>query len=84
MISQSSERVTLTMKREFLAKIDGYCKSMGLTRSAFCVYLIAQGMFALDTTRNSLDESLKQVTIPEKRTTVDMSIIEELDRAVRA
>lgn len=84
MISQSSERVTLTMKREFLAKIDGYCKSMGLTRSAFCVYLIAQGMFALDTTRNSLDEALKQVTIPEKRTIVDMSIIEELDRAARA
>lgn len=84
MISQSSERVTLTMKREFLEKIDGYCKLMGLTRSAFCVYLIAQGMFALDSTRNSLDEALKQVTRDAKRTSVDMSVIDEIMRAARA
>lgn len=84
MISDSSERVTLTMNREFLAKVDGYCDLMGLTRSAFCVFLIAQGMFALDSTRSSIDEALKQVTRDVKRKTVDMSIIEEMKRAAQA
>lgn len=84
MVSQSSERVMLTMKRDFVDKIDGYCRSMGLTRSAFCVFLIAQGMFALDSTRETLDETMKSIAKNAKRTTVDMNLIDEMLSAARA
>lgn len=55
MISEDNTRLIITVSKELAAKLDGYCKTIGITRSAMCAYLIGQGILGLDKALSAVD-----------------------------
>ena len=47
-ISEDKERIFVTVSRDMGSRIDFYREQMGLSRSAFCGYLIGQGVMSMD------------------------------------
>ena len=48
-------RVQVNLSDEMVNKVDTYSSKMGLSRSALCCYLIAQGILGLDKSMSMLD-----------------------------
>lgn len=57
-------RLQIFVSPEMLNKIDDYCSKMGVSRSAFCCMMIAQGTMAYDTAiyeaSRLIDEKIKK------------------------
>ena len=60
----NSPKINITMRRETLAKVDDYCRSMGLTRSAFLAMAAEQYLTAVSAmpSVNNLLENLAATT----------------------
>lgn len=48
MVSDSNERVYITLSKESVERLEFYAKKMGMTRSALGAYLIGQGILGLE------------------------------------
>lgn len=55
MISESKSRVSMTISKDMMARVDYYRQPMGLTRSMFCSYLIGQGLLGLERAQGIMD-----------------------------
>ena len=60
-VAENRKRVYVTLSDEMVDKIDVYRNQMGLTRSAFCAYVIGQNVMAMDKAMSVLDDSAKRL-----------------------
>lgn len=61
MIGENSTRINVTISKDMAKRIDAYRKQMGLTRSAFCCYIIGQHVMSLDKAMHTFDEATKMM-----------------------
>lgn len=47
-LSPENERIFVTVSREMGARIDNFREQMGMSRSAFCAFLIGQGVMSME------------------------------------
>ena len=47
-IGKDRERIFVTVSTDMAKRIDRYCESMGLSRSAFCAHAIGQTVMSMD------------------------------------
>lgn len=47
-IGKDRERIFVTVSTDMAKRIDFYCESMGLSRSAFCAHAIGQTVMTMD------------------------------------
>lgn len=76
-IADNRERIYVTVSSDMAERIDFYREKMGLTRSAFCAYLIGQGVMSMDKAMGIWDEMGK--TIVEKTSTAVIEVAENGD-----
>lgn len=55
-VAQDKERIYVTVSKDMLKRIDHYCNSMGLSRSAFCAYSIGQTVMSMDKALGIVDK----------------------------
>lgn len=55
-LSENKQRIYVTVSNEMSDRIDFYREKMGLSRSAFCAYLVGQGVMSLDKAMGIVDE----------------------------
>lgn len=60
-VADSRTRIYVTVSQEMADKIDMYRNQMGLTRSAFCSYVIGQNVMAMDKAMSVIDDSAKRM-----------------------
>ena len=60
-IADSRTRINVTVSKEMAEKIDMYRNQMGLTRSAFCSYVIGQSVMTMDKAMSVIDDSAKRM-----------------------
>jgi hypothetical protein len=60
-VAENRKRVYVTLSDDMVDKIDVYRNQMGLTRSAFCAYVIGQNVMAMDKAMSVLDDSAKRL-----------------------
>ena len=60
-VAENRKRVYVTLSDDMVDKIDLYRNQMGLTRSAFCAYVIGQNVMAMDKAMSVLDDSAKRL-----------------------
>jgi len=66
-IADSRTRINVTVSKEMAEKIDMYRNQMGLTRSAFCAYVIGQNVMAMDKAMSVIDDSAKRMVNTAKK-----------------
>lgn len=54
-LAEGKERIYVTVSDDMAARIDYYRKKMGLSRSAFCGYMVGQGVMSLDKAMGIVD-----------------------------
>lgn len=47
-LSPDNERIYVTVSKDMVARIDNFRGQMGMSRSAFCSFLIGQGVMSMD------------------------------------
>lgn len=55
-IKDDSQRILVTLSKEMVQRIDFYRTKIGLTRSAYCAYLIGQGVLSTEKAMGMLDD----------------------------
>lgn len=55
-LGEGKERIYVTVSDDMASRIDYYRKKMGLSRSAFCGYMVGQGVMSLDKAMGIVDE----------------------------
>lgn len=55
-LGENKERIYVTVSSSMASRIDFYRERMGLSRSAFCAYLVGQGVMSMDKAMGILDE----------------------------
>lgn len=55
-IGKDRERIFVTVSTDMAKRIDHYCNSMGLSRSAFCAYAIGQTVMTMDKALGIVDK----------------------------
>lgn len=55
-LSENNERIYVTVSKELAKRIDYYRSKMGLSRSAYCAYLVGQGVMTTDKAMGFLDD----------------------------
>lgn len=60
-IADNRKRIFVTLSDDMVAKIDMYRNQMGLTRSAFCAYVIGQNVMAMDKAMSTIDTTAKNM-----------------------
>lgn len=55
-IGKDRERIFVTVSSDMAKRIDYYCESMGLSRSAFCAHAIGQTVMNMDKSFGILDK----------------------------
>ena len=77
-IADSRERIYVTVSSDMAERIDFYREKMGLTRSAYCAYLIGQGVMSMDKAMGVWDEMGKAIV--QKTSDKVIEIAEESDQ----
>lgn len=54
-LADGKERIYVTVSTEMASRIDFYRERMGLSRSAFCAYLVGQGVMSMDKAMGVVD-----------------------------
>jgi hypothetical protein len=65
-VSAENERMYVTVSKDMMKRIDEYRAKMGLSRSAFCAFLIGQGVISMDKAVgifDSIGEQLKSQVV---------------------
>ena len=60
-ICEDKERIFVTVSRDMGSRIDFYREKMGVSRSAFCAYLIGQGVMSMDKAMGIMDDMGKAI-----------------------
>lgn len=60
-IAENRERIYVTVSSDMAERIDFYREKMGLTRSAYCAYIIGQGVMSMDKAMGIWDEMGKAI-----------------------
>lgn len=60
-IADNRERIYVTVSSDMAERIDFYREKMGLTRSAYCAYIIGQGVMSMDKAMGIWDEMGKAI-----------------------
>lgn len=55
-LAEGKERIYVTVSNEMASRIDFYREKMGLSRSAFCAYLVGQGVMSMDKAMGVVDK----------------------------
>ena len=55
-VGENRERIYVTVSSEMAERIDLYRNKMGLSRSAFCAYLVGQGVMTMDKAMGVVDQ----------------------------
>lgn len=55
-LAEGKERIYVTVSTEMASRIDFYREKMGLSRSAFCAYLVGQGVMSMDKAMGVVDK----------------------------
>lgn len=55
-LKDDSQRILVTLSKEMVQRIDFYRTKIGLTRSAYCAYLIGQGVLSTEKAMGRLDD----------------------------
>lgn len=55
-LGEGKERIYVTVSVEMANRIDFYREKMGLSRSAFCGYLVGQGVMSMDKAMGVIDQ----------------------------
>ena len=55
-IAKDRERIFVTVSSDMAKRIDFYCESMGLSRSAFCAHAIGQSVMSMDKALGVVDK----------------------------
>lgn len=55
-IGKDRERIFVTVSSDMAKRIDYYCESMGLSRSAFCAHAIGQHVMSMDKALGIVDK----------------------------
>lgn len=77
-IADNRERIYVTVSSDMAERIDFYREKMGLTRSAYCAYLIGQGVMSMDKAMGVWDEMGKAIV--EKTSDKVIEIAEDADQ----
>lgn len=70
-LAEDKERIFVTVSKDMCERIDFYRQKMGLSRSAFCSYLIGQGVMTMDRTMGLWDEVGKAIVTKSVETFED-------------
>lgn len=60
-VAENRERIYVTVSADMAERIDFYREKMGLTRSAYCAYIIGQGVMSMDKAMGIWDEMGKAI-----------------------
>ena len=60
-LGENRERIYVTVSTEMASRIDFYREKMGLSRSAFCAYLVGQGVMSMDKAMGIWDDMGKAI-----------------------
>lgn len=55
-VGKDKERIYVTVSADMAKRIDYYCEKMGLTRSAYCAYVIGQQVMSMDKALGVVDQ----------------------------
>ena len=55
-LADNKERIYVTVSSDMASRIDFYREKMGLSRSAFCAYLVGNGVMTMDKAMGLLDD----------------------------
>ena len=55
-LAEGKQRIYVTVSDDMASRIDFYRKKMGLSRSAFCAYMVGQGVMSFDKAMGIVDE----------------------------
>ena len=61
-VSPENDRMYVTVSKDMMKRIDEYRAKMGLTRSAFCSFLIGQGVLSMDKAQGLIDAIGERLT----------------------
>lgn len=77
-IAENRERIYVTVSSDMAERIDFYRQKMGLTRSAYCAYVIGQGVMSMDKAMGIWDEMGKAIV--EKTSDKVVEIADDADQ----
>lgn len=72
-IGETKERIYVTVSCEMASRIDFYREKMGLSRSAFCAYLVGQGVMSMDKAMGIWDDMGKAIVQKTSDTVAQMA-----------
>ena len=55
-LAENKERIYVTVSSDMASRIDFYREKMGLSRSAFCAYIVGQGVMNMDKAMGVIDQ----------------------------
>ena len=72
-IGEDKERIYVTVSCDMANRIDFYRQKMGLSRSAFCSYIVGQGVMTMDRTMGLWDDMGKAIIAKTVEAVEDVS-----------
>lgn len=71
-LADGKERIYVTVSTEMASRIDFYRERMGLSRSAFCAYLVGQGVMSMDKAMGVVDK-MSDIMVVKAAEVVEMA-----------
>lgn len=71
-LAEGKERIYVTVSTEMASRIDFYRERMGLSRSAFCAYLVGQGVMSMDKAMGVVDR-MSDIMVSKAAEVADMA-----------